>query len=543
MAEIVVIGGGIAGCAAALKLADAGHQVTLLEGRDELLAGSSDDTPCRLGLGFHYLDFDTACKYLRASIRVVRTFRGEINLRLGEEKELNDPLRRGRYFVVPTKINLFNTIKILEFYEQLKDEYARLVGEDPKNEVFGPPAEFYKELAVDEYKDDVNTQKVFAGIETAEHVLNWPDFREYYSKLVEQHDNITVRTGIEVDKIEYDNQCSAHKVIAKTKTGDDCEFLGTDIVNSSWQNIEAIEQKSGSYVAPKPRTNRVKVIISVNLPEGFENKNSMFFCFGAHCSFTNVGNNIGWITYEPVTNVATSTGLVLPEELQRLVAGNASEKEKLEYGRRILDGVASYIPAFAAVQDKDIVSTKFGVVRTEGTSADINSPESKIHKRDKLGVTSNANGRIQNPAMKLLYFLENADVVNALITQHEVARELATRITEQVLPNLDGDRHLKAAVKSNVIEALSAFPNPNNDTELQNMALPNSLDNTGKDLLATLDNAAEPVLMTFEKATDTVRGTVENKLQFLGLFASRVQNCDRDEVITPSAIKRAALAT
>jgi hypothetical protein len=62
----VVIGGGVAGCAAALELADRGYRVTLLE-KNTIGSGASSTNPGRMGHGFHYVDVKTAVMYLHNS--------------------------------------------------------------------------------------------------------------------------------------------------------------------------------------------------------------------------------------------------------------------------------------------------------------------------------------------------------------------------------------------------------------------------------------------------------------------------------------------
>ena len=64
MAQVVIIGGGIGGCMAALALAQAGCKVLLLEKNADLLSGTSNMTPGRMGLGFHYTHAETGLLYL-----------------------------------------------------------------------------------------------------------------------------------------------------------------------------------------------------------------------------------------------------------------------------------------------------------------------------------------------------------------------------------------------------------------------------------------------------------------------------------------------
>jgi len=54
MSDVAVIGAGIFGCMAAIRLREAGHRVTLFERRDGILQGASLNNQNRLHLGFHY---------------------------------------------------------------------------------------------------------------------------------------------------------------------------------------------------------------------------------------------------------------------------------------------------------------------------------------------------------------------------------------------------------------------------------------------------------------------------------------------------------
>lgn len=58
---ISIIGGGIGGCCTALEMAKTGrYKINIFEKRSELMRESSDATPGRMGLGFHYADKKTA---------------------------------------------------------------------------------------------------------------------------------------------------------------------------------------------------------------------------------------------------------------------------------------------------------------------------------------------------------------------------------------------------------------------------------------------------------------------------------------------------
>ena len=93
----VVVVGGVGGCCTALALARTQQfQIYLLEKNGELMRESSDVTPGRMGLGFHYADKETALYYLHATLEFTRKY-GRFRQEVGRSETLH-PLRRGRYF-------------------------------------------------------------------------------------------------------------------------------------------------------------------------------------------------------------------------------------------------------------------------------------------------------------------------------------------------------------------------------------------------------------------------------------------------------------
>lgn len=434
--KIAIIGGGIAGCTSALELAEAGHQVTIFEKSAQLLAGTSDATPCRLGLGFHYFDLATATKYLEATLHFIKKHPGFI---FAEDKPQNHPYRRWRYFV--TQDSLFPAEEVKALFETLKNEYIRLVAENGNYAIFGPVDSFYRELTSEELAQAVEQglvqkEKVIAGFETAEQVLDWPKFKIYLLNKINSHPNITVQTNTNVTNVKKQPYGFTIKLTKQVEGKLRREIAQMDfVVNASWYNIELLNQKSGLAISLQPRINRIKVITEIELPENFEADgavNSMFFCFGPHCSFTNLGGRRAFISYEPATNIGSSAALKIPAKYERLLAGKATPKEIQYYGNKILAGVIQYIPRIAGAK---VISTKFGVVRitAEGNeqhiNVDITNPNSNIHKRRSSGIKLEATGWVTAAAMKLLYGPQNATLVKALIDQSTTININKTKLT------------------------------------------------------------------------------------------------------------------
>lgn len=339
--KVAILGGGIGGCMAALQMANAfpDVEITLYERQKDLLQGTSDKTPGRMGLGFHYVHKDSAKAYLRQTITFVREFYEECShLMIGQEFPSEHYLRNGRYFIV--KDSLFPTKIILETYRELAEEYAYLVKQDPRNAVFGDPKGFYKVLVPKEYKNDVAPGIVDVAIETHEHLLDWPSFRSFLLEKLGSKGNIKIKRGCDVRDIDYSHEDSQY-VVSSCVTGEKkgpilrepCDFL----VNATWEWVDYFNSKLGHHRQPNEiRTNRAKVLVKVKLPDELLNKNSMFFCMGPHCMFSNMGDGYGMMTYAPETNKENSTSLVPSESYLAYVNGTIAEDERERLLRQLL---------------------------------------------------------------------------------------------------------------------------------------------------------------------------------------------------------------
>lgn len=410
---VIVVGGGAGGCCTALKLAEAGYKVILLE-KNKLFSGSSSRTPGRMGLGFHYVDSQTAIMYLKATINFVRAFPG---FRIGEELPLDHSYRHGRYFITPD--SLFSAEEILKTYQKIQSAYAQLIKEDPRNEVFGPAETIYRILSPEEYSEDVNMSKVAVGIETAEHLLDWPKFSNYLRAKILAEKNITVYEDTAViNVIQHPAMTPRYHILTAASNDHSSSiksFSASYVINSTWEHLDKLNQLAGFSMPEQVRTNRVKILCEVELPPALINSPSMFFCMGPHCMFSNMGNGRGMMTYAQKTNLEYSTDLEVSENAIRLLAGQASPEEKTELSQQIIAGVAQYIPQ---MQDAKMLDVKFGVVKTIG-EVDIFNCESKFHCRDYHGIRVEAEGWISNPCMKLLYCLENANIITNLIEESQ----------------------------------------------------------------------------------------------------------------------------
>jgi glycine/D-amino acid oxidase-like deaminating enzyme len=421
-----MIGGGIAGCSSALTLADAGYEVILLEALEELLLGSSNSTPCRIGLGFHYKHIPTAISCLHAAIQFIRKYPEYL---LGCQKD-DSYLNYNRYILIDNN----DKDEICASYEAIKQEYQRLVEADSNNRVLGEPAQIFKLKPIAALNDPlINTKfmldKPIPGeycanfyFETVEKTLDWKRFRKDLIKKILSHSRIKVYTQAKVIKLTRQTNLDATRFIvtARKNDGTHLSFECNSIVNAAWQNIENLHAQLGYHYIHKNRTNRLKAMAKIELQPALRKMPSTIFCFGPYCSFTNAGIDletgkyIAYLTYEPVTNIADgqSEAISVTETAERFLSGNRSQAEIIGVAKAIIQGVARFIPA---IHDAETIQTYFGNVRTKGM-VDIMSVNSDFHKRDYSGaeMTEIVGAPIAASA-KLLYGMRVAAEIKSFV--------------------------------------------------------------------------------------------------------------------------------
>ena len=238
---VAIIGGGAGGCCSAIELGLTGRfNILLLEKNRELMRGSSDITPGRLSLGFHYADKDTAMYFLHVTVKFVKRY-GHFRQELSREQ--SHPLRRGRYFIM--KNSLVPAKEILEIYEAIKQEYAKIVGEDPSYEVFGPPENIYRILEAHEFEKDVEIASIDMAIETAEELLDWAKMRKFLVDQIERNEKVFVQSNTNVVTITALSGKGFVIDGINTNHGGAVRIVADFVVNASWYNISKFNRMLG----------------------------------------------------------------------------------------------------------------------------------------------------------------------------------------------------------------------------------------------------------------------------------------------------------
>lgn len=154
--RVAVIGGGVAGSLCALRLAEAGLSVSLLEKGPELVNGPP---VCHLHAGgslYRELSDEQCLALLEQSIYTARSFASSMRY-------------RPTLIAVPQR-DPGNIEQLLPRFEKLKEHYRQLVKKDPLNEVIGRVDDYFQ-LVSQAYAKQLAKLPVVAQPETAEHWL------------------------------------------------------------------------------------------------------------------------------------------------------------------------------------------------------------------------------------------------------------------------------------------------------------------------------------------------------------------------------------
>lgn len=445
--NIIVVGGGIAGVTTALRISKEGYNVTLIEGRSKLMQGTSNNTPCRVGAGLHYVDPNTAREYLKSTVAFLREYSGFL-LKTETDLEGSD------YAIVSD--TLFDYGEIAPAHLAVFDEYKKLISEDIKNKVLGEPSDLIR------FQPDIPgyIRKKVTLMRTAEKTLDWPALKKHLTSEISCRENINIILNQEVEKFinNYKDRC---KVICKSGK----VFSGGIIVNCTWQNIEKLNTTLGHFYFRK-RTCRLKAMVEIALPEELKSIRTTFFCFGPHCSITNIGDGKAFLTYEPLTNVEKTTDIVMPKEIEYWsnygtelsISKKNREKNKRSFqkhklGIDIIENAGKYIKG---IINATLINVSFGIVKNFG-NADIGSKKSEHHTRAKCGVSSLELGVLVNASMKLLYGVSNSIKIESILMEHLKMEALLRNFLGKNKEKLKLDTTKKNAIYKYVTQYYNGF--------------------------------------------------------------------------------------
>ncbi len=408
---ITIIGAGIGGVSTALELVKLGHKVRLIEAKEEILDRTSNITPGRLGLGFHYpgdSSHNTAKDVIRGALEFKKKYPDMLIKNASHQKNLT----HGWYFLVKNSylsesdfIHYCNSIKTI--YEEICDIYKFNFEEN----------QFFRRLSVNEFDKIVSLDKISVGIETYEELVDWPKFKWFLTNEIVNNGNIEVLNNRWVTNIE-DLQGSFLLSLQHKKNIEKIE--SQILINATCEYRLKIDEMIG-HVPKEQWVNRLKLVSSITLPNKLKEVHSIFFTQGPFAMFTNWGNGNGFLTYAPITNMGTVHGNDIPEYWEHIISKGIDLSMQKVIGRSMIEGISQFIPT---MKNAKLNYVKAGVVHHSGTG-NIYDPKSGIHKRTDTGYYKVKEGFYSLNIGKLvfapMYAKALAYDVNKTVTKNRVA--------------------------------------------------------------------------------------------------------------------------
>jgi len=443
--QILIAGAGVAGIFSALEILSKFPRayVKVIEQKDAILSGTSANTPGRMGLGYHYKDFETALQYMINTLNFMKKYNDCFI-----EDEGMPNLVNGRYFIL--KNSIVDPQELMATYDRLSLEFEKLWMNDPEiQKLFPETCHLHRTIHPSKYQDYVDPKMVHLAIETREKLLDW---NKFVHKVLLQLDEYIKKgraeiiTSTEVVGIGYDEDSNFRiELHKKTPQGKDKIFLQAGIfINATWQNAENLDKKFyiTSYL---DWVARMKFLGEIKIPESLVDAHSMFFCLGPFAMFSNMGvqrdeqgQSLGYslarITYAEVTNHSHYPSTEMPDLYRRLLENRLTEDDiRLldERGKKIVEGVAKYIPKIA---EAELVRVLPGIVKSVG-EVNIFDPNSKFHERREDGIEELSSDYIKNSAIKLFYCLSNAEKLVEIMQRSMVTKIVINHLLKKFSTN------------------------------------------------------------------------------------------------------------
>ncbi len=438
--KVAVIGAGVAGCEAALALAESGYSVDIYDKNTRILQGSSNANPACLNTGPHYPDIETVKKLMR-----------DVEQFLAQYHELPDICVKNadgsiktRLYVVPQDAQeLPNGGSVEQHFEDMNDHWAKFKRFFPRlKEIGGLPEDVFVQQLTKTELDKLKIQQllstdIFLAYRTREPFLNLDVYKgNLYSRL-SNSDKITLALATPVKSVSSSRQPFIASVELDSSEGHPSNSKAYSFaVNASWAHADSLG------ITCHAVTNRIKVMAVFKPKPDAKDLFEEARCYpsvavyGAFASVSYRGEFI-YVTYEPETNISShlvsdsSQMSDFDVKLKHIENMSIEEKERLAW--EIAKGAVEFYPHLTE-KNIEYAGIRAGVVRNRGKLT--NQQDSSHHRRTEQGIFVNNKGCIiRDEAIKLPNGLTNALKLKAALVAAVKAQE-QERVSQEKLTKL-----------------------------------------------------------------------------------------------------------
>ena len=367
--SFVVLGAGLAGATAALRLAQQGHRVTVIDRMPRPLLGASRHNEGKLHLGYVYAADPvglTRRMMAEGSLQFLRLL--EDLTGFSQDAHL---VSEGFRYVVPDTTMM--TVEALWAHVETVDADVRALCKR-----FGAPElARSRRLGVSECAG-VYSDRVQAAFQTPEIAVDPARVSDLVSACLLAHPNIAFIGGAEV--LDADRAGNGDYRVTLREGDDTRSVRAPCVINALWEDRTRIDAMLG-IETPFKWMQRWKATLTIDVPQGAVELPSTTGFVGPYGDFVLYGGERIYLSWYSALCLSRSTEAT-PEETRALV--ETFDKEALR--REALAGMAEIMPGVAAL-DRFAAQTKIGggFIMAVGES-DIDDPDSVLHQRHQIGV-------------------------------------------------------------------------------------------------------------------------------------------------------------
>lgn len=374
MAQIYVLGAGLAGCCAALELAEAGQAVTLLDAALRPMLGTSRHNEGKLHYGYVYAadtTLQTHRKMIAGSLRFT-----DILARLTRTPATMQYYSAPFTYIVPEDSQ--RTVAELTDYVAAVDKTLA-----EESAALGLPAPCPSRALDPATLDKKYSDRVIAGFSTPEIAVDPARVSDIVTAAIYAHPLITFCGGCKVSDVEHHK--SGYRLTV-ARAGQIEGHTPDAVINATWENRGHLDAMVG--LEPRWRWSlRWKATLTIDArPAPFAALPSTTAFVGAYGDYVAYADQRLYLSWYPALRLAMTMDSS-PDAVRAEVA--AQDPEALRAA--CLEGLSSLIPAVTGLRDLGETSRIGGGFIMAVGDTDIDDPASGLHMRHQIGVR--AQGR------------------------------------------------------------------------------------------------------------------------------------------------------
>ncbi|WGW03329.1 FAD-dependent oxidoreductase [Tropicibacter oceani] len=366
---VIILGAGLAGCCAALDLAQAGQSVTLIDRTPRPMMGASRHNEGKLHLGYVYAadpQLEThrllAAGSLRFQDTVARLTRTPLAMQITS----------GCFNYIVPQDSARPVAALWDYVQTVDRTNAALAAEFGQAPL--PPSRIADSGAISAFYAP-GIQAVFTTPEIAVdpgRIADIVSAAVYADPLITFCGNSTVLGA---------GQTGSGGYAIDLAQGDDRVTIGADrVINALWEDRVRLDAMVGQDT-PFVWSQRWKATVVIDVPPGALDLPSTTGFVGPYGDFVLYGDRRVYASWYPALRLSMST-TASPEEVRAQVA--QSDPETLR--RQALQGLATLMPGVAALQDQAARSRIGGGFIMAVGNTDIDDRASGLHERHQIGV-------------------------------------------------------------------------------------------------------------------------------------------------------------